>query len=123
MDDVMMNDGVFFDFFDTGFPIIFSIIFFLIIGIVIFSIIKSIAQWSHNNKQPKLNVVAKVVTKRTHRRRSDDSTSTWYYATFEVESGDRMEMGLSGKEYGLLAEGDVGNLTFQGTRYLGFERI
>ena len=50
------------------------------------------------------------------------STYTHYYATFEVESGDRMEFELRGSEYGLLAEGDLGKLTFQGTRYLGFER-
>lgn len=41
-----------------------------------------------------------------------------YYATFQVESGDRMELSVSGTEYGLLAEGDMGKLTFQGTRYL-----
>ena len=29
---------------------------------------------------------------------------------------------MSGTEYGLLIEGDKGNLSFQGTRYLGFER-
>ena len=50
------------------------------------------------------------------------STSTSYYVTFQVESGDRMELHMSGSEYGLLIEGDRGNLTFQGTRYLGFER-
>ena len=50
------------------------------------------------------------------------TSSTWYYATFEVESGDRMELALSGSEYGMLAEGDTGKLTFQGTRYLSFER-
>ncbi|NMA03148.1 MAG: DUF2500 domain-containing protein, partial [Clostridiales bacterium] len=44
-----------------------------------------------------------------------------YYVTFQVESGDRMEFRVSGKEYGLLAEGDVGKLTFQGTRYHEFE--
>ena len=44
------------------------------------------------------------------------------YATFQVESGDRMELSMTGTEYGLLAEGDRGKLTFQGTRYLGFER-
>ena len=42
--------------------------------------------------------------------------------TFQVDSGDRMEFSVSGQEYGLLAEGDRGKLTFQGTRYLGFER-
>lgn len=33
-----------------------------------------------------------------------------------------MELGVSGSEYGMLAEGDSGKLTFQGTRYLSFER-
>ena len=50
------------------------------------------------------------------------SSSTSYYVTFEVESGDRMELSVSGSEYGMLAEGDTGTLKFQGTRYLGFER-
>ena len=34
-----------------------------------------------------------------------------------------MELRVSGSEFGLLVEGDYGKLTFQGTRYLGFERI
>ena len=49
-------------------------------------------------------------------------SSTDYYVTFQVESGDRMEFAVSGSEYGMLAEGDQGTLTFQGTRYLSFER-
>ena len=44
------------------------------------------------------------------------------YVTFQVESGDRMELSIDGSEYGLLAEGDEGVLTLQGTRYLGFDR-
>ena len=39
-----------------------------------------------------------------------------------MESGDRMEFSLTGPEYGMLLEGDSGKLSFQGTRYLGFER-
>ena len=50
------------------------------------------------------------------------TTSTTYYATFQVASGDRMELHVGGREYGMLAEGDFGELTFQGTRYLGFAR-
>ena len=45
-----------------------------------------------------------------------------YYVTFQVESGDRMEFHVTGQQFGLLLEGDQGNLSFQGTRYLGFER-
>ena len=50
------------------------------------------------------------------------NSSTWYYVTFEVESGDRMEFSVDGREYAMLAEGDTGKLTFQGTRYLSFVR-
>ncbi|WP_231516874.1 DUF2500 domain-containing protein [Sporolactobacillus terrae] len=39
---------------------------------------------------------------------------THYYATVEVESGDRIEFEVSGLEYGML--------DFQGTRYLGYQR-
>ena len=110
--------------------IMFPIIFVLVFGIIIFSIIKGIGQWSNNNKQPVLSVKAKVVTKRTQTSSSSSmndnqpmhSSSTFYHVTFEVESGDRMELQISGSEYGLLAEGDVGKLTFQGTRYKNFER-
>ena len=49
-------------------------------------------------------------------------TFTTYYVTFQVESGDRMELTVSGSDYGMLVEGDIGKLSFQGTSYLGFER-
>ena len=77
-----------------------------------------------------LTVEAMVTSKRqevSHRHSNQDTMDTYtnftsYYATFQVESGDRMELGVSGTEYGMLAEGDMGRLTFQGTRYLSFER-
>lgn len=49
-------------------------------------------------------------------------SSTFYYVTFQVESGDRMELPVSDSEFGMLIEGDKGRLTFQGTRYQGFAR-
>jgi hypothetical protein len=51
------------------------------------------------------------------------SHSTTYYVTFQVESGDRMEMHVSGMEYGMLVEGDYRKLTCQGARYLDFVRM
>lgn len=110
------------------FNLIFPLMFILVFGIIIFNIIKGIGQWNSNNKQPILNVDAKLVSKRTnvsrnnHHHNNHTSTSTTYYVTFEVQSGDRMEFKVSGKEYGLLAEEDIGNLIFQGTRYHGFDR-
>lgn len=107
------------------------IIFALAFGIIIFSFAKGIAQWNKNNHSPRLTVNATVVSKRTsvsHHHHHNGaamhmSSSTSYYVTFQVDSGDRMELYLGGREYGELAEGDVGKLTFQGTRYLGFERL
>lgn len=115
-----------FYFMEAVFPLFFIIIF----GLILFNIFKGIKEWSYNNKQPVLSVAAKIVAKRNHTSRSTSThdghhhhhTTTRYYVTFEVESGDRMEMQVSTKEYGLLAEGDSGKLTFQGSRYHNFER-
>lgn len=111
------------------FPILFGIVFLLIIGMFLVTAVRGIGTWKKNNHSPRLDVSAVVVAKRTnvsHHHHGDSSShmssSTWYYATFQVESGDRMEFSVSGAEYGLLAEGDRGRLSFQGTRYLSFER-
>lgn len=106
------------------FPVLFSMVFVLVFGIIIFTLVRGIKQEHKNNNSPKLTVDAKVVTKRTnyHRGSSSHMGHTTYYVTFEVESGDRMELTVTGQEYGLLVEGDYGELSFQGTRYLGFQR-
>lgn len=113
-------------FFFGGFDIMFSLMFFLVFGIIAFTFIKGIAQWNKNNHSPRLTVDATVVSKRQnvshHHHDNHVSHSTTYYVTFQVESGDRMELHVSGSEYGMLVEGDYGDLTFQGTRYLGFVR-
>lgn len=110
--------------------VIVPIFFIIVFGVIVFSIVKGISQWSYNNKQPVLSVTAVITSKRSHTSHStstmndtvSNSSSTSYYVTFEVESGDRMEFHVPSREYGLLAEGDKGILTFQGTRFLGFER-
>ncbi len=110
------------------FNFIFYIAFFGIFGMIVFTFIKGASQWNRNNHAPRLTVPAKVVAKRTNHQRHYGNqnhmahTTTTYYVTFQLESGDRMELHLNGQEYGLLVEGDFGNLSFQGTRYLGFER-
>ncbi|HEX9062152.1 MAG TPA: DUF2500 domain-containing protein [Clostridia bacterium] len=115
----MGNDGfVFTSIFNT----VFFVIILLILICIIFAITNGIKQWNYNNSQPILTVPARIVTKRTKVSGVSDDTSTKYYVTFEVESGSRLEFVVKGHEYGLSAEGDVGKLTFQGTRYLGFER-
>lgn len=110
-----------------AFEVLFFLAYFLVFGIILVTIIRQITQWSKNNHSPKLTVSAVVVAKRGQVSRHHSGTGmhrsyTSYYATFQVECGDRMELALTGQEYGLLVEGDRGKLTFQGTRFLGFER-
>lgn len=114
------------------FQIMFSLVFLLVIGTFIVIAVKGIGEWNKNNHSPRLTVPATVVAKRTnvsHHHHNHGGTgmhhtthSTTYYVTFQVESGDRMELHVAGHEFGMLIEGDRGDLTFQGTRYLGFER-
>ncbi len=114
------------------FGVMFAIVFVLVIGMFIVTAVKGISQWNKNNNSPRLTVPATVVAKRTNvshhghggaNGHHHHHTSTSYYVTFQVESGDRMELHVAGMEYGMLIEGDRGNLTFQGTRYLGFARL
>ena len=116
----------------TMVPVIIFFVFIIVFGTIIFRMIAGAKQWKKNNESPKLEVEAVVVSKRadvshynhnTSNNMHHRSTSTNYYVTFEVMSGDRMEFHVPDKEYGMLAENDAGILTFQGTRYLGFERM
>lgn len=113
-------------------PLLFLAVFILIASIIV----KNVAQWSKNNNSPRLTVACVIVDKRTETTMHQTpvagdaggahgyhtTTDTAHFVTFQVESGDRIEFSVSGSEYGQLAEGDQGKLTFQGTRYLGFER-
>lgn len=88
--------------------------FFVILGVIIFHSAK-------NNKKPKLSVNATVVAKRKigrGRRVSD----THYFVTFQVDTGDRIELLIPSFDYSEFKQDDYGKLTFQGTRFLGFEK-
>lgn len=119
------------DFMFTAVPFLFTLFFCVFFAIIIFRIIKGMAGLHKNYQSPELAVVAKVVAKRMDVRRHingtndsmiDHSSSTWYYVTFEVESGDRMEFLVPDDQYGLLVEGDQGKLVFQGTKFKSFIR-
>lgn len=114
-----------------GFPLIFGLVFVLVIGGILFAIVKGIGTWARNNEQPVQSLLARLVSKRTDTsgggmmndtNNMSSRVTTWYYVTFEMDGGERKEFGVGGQEYGLLAEGDRGMLTFQGTRYKDFAR-
>ena len=106
------------------------------LGIFVVTLVRMILQWHANNKAPRLTVNAVVVEKhesvsQTQQPVGGDATGAHgvvvnttitYHVTFAVESGDRMEFQVPDAQYGLMIEGDRGRLTFQGTRFLSFER-
>jgi hypothetical protein len=115
-----------------GAPPIFMLFFFLIFGVIFLAIISAIVSAVKNAKAPVITVQARVIAKRTevssHHHAGDNhsahhSSSTYYYITFETEHGERLELPLSGRMFGLLIEGDEGNLTYQGEWFKDFRRF
>ena len=119
-----------FDIFPIVFFIIFALIFLCFFVIITITLIRNGKQGRLDRKAPVLSVNATLIAKRADYRHYHNqlpnnnmhNTATTYFCTFEVESGDRIELYVPNTEYGLLIEGDVGKLTFQGTRYLSFVR-
>lgn len=116
-------------------PIFIAVIGIFILVTIVVGAVRGLTQWSKNNNSPILTVFATIVDKRQsvqHYSHIDNtgngmatsrsSYSTDYYVTFEVESGSRMEFLVPENQYGYLIKGDQGKLTFQGTRFKGFER-
>ena len=70
---------------------------------------------SRNNALPIRTVEAEVVAKRSdvsfvqyggHHGDSNAYADTRYFVTFQTENGERTELAVEGREYGMLAEGD-----------------
>lgn len=118
------------------FEFMFALVPLLVLGVFIFTGYTLISQKIKDDSSPILRVLATVTAKRISVSTSNHmyhngtggvhnhpSTSTRHYVTFELENGERKEFYVYGKEYGLLAEKDYGFLTYQGSRFKGFEII
>ena len=103
-----------------AFPIMFCVVFALVVFIIGGTIVQNLKQRHKDDNSPRVSSEATIVAKRTHVR--GDHAHTTYYATFQFESGDRLELMIPYNQFGYLVEGDRGKLTFQGTRFLSFER-
>jgi hypothetical protein len=114
--------------FSSGPPAIFMIFFVgiaaVVIGGIVFSVAKGVGNWSQNNASPILTRPAWIVAKRTKvwGGSGDTSASTNYYVTFQLEDNSREEFEIKDSQFGLMAEGDQGELESQGTRFLDFRR-
>lgn len=97
---------MFYSGFDALFSILFPLVFLFVLGMILFTVVGNLRTWSKNNASPRLTVPATVVAKRMnvsrhHTANAGDMTgahgytstsATTYYVTFQVESGDRMEL-------------------------------
>ena len=110
-------------------PTEFSIILLTMLGIFIVSIVLTIIQWSRNNAMPQTSVEAQVVA---------IPCSGWFDKSgvdfhFKIDgicevkflllsSGKRRTIKVPIDELEVIAKGDVGILTLQGSRYISFKR-
>ncbi|CDN44265.1 DUF2500 domain-containing protein [Paenibacillus sp. P22] len=112
---------------DAGWrPFLFAIVLVLLIGSFVFVLVigKGVFAWGSDNAAEMITISCKVVDKRTKVSggSGDFSAGTAYYAAFEFVDGSLVELRMPADEFGLPVAGDVGELTYQGTRYKGFER-
>ena len=112
--------------FQIGFGVIGIIISLMFILMTVVWIViggNFITETKKNNRSARITVYATVLEKRSRYSRNINSMrSAVYYVTFEVESGDRMVLNISERDFSLLIEGDQGMLTFQGKRFCDFKR-
>ena len=108
-------------FFFSAFQFLWLAVFVLMLGVFISTFVKSARKERENDAAPRLTTEAALVAKRTQVQ--GDHARTTYFATFQFESGDRLELEIPHNQFGYLVEGDKGKLSFQGTRYLNFERM
>ena len=110
--------------------ILFIIPFVAIVGI---SIIFIVVHWIKNKRPPRIVVHSAISNKRIQMdnvyrlRNAAPGMRTHklitYYVTFDLETGEQIELRVSKLKYSELRKGCKGKLTFQGTRYIGFEKI
>lgn len=103
-------------------PLFIMVVFVVVVISIVVRAAKGVSDWNYNNAQPVLTETATVVSKRMEVNGTQHRSSTTYYATFELPQGERREFKVTGAEYGQLAEGDLGQLRYQGLRYQDFSR-
>lgn len=97
-------------------PIFMGIIFI----IMIVTLISRAAKFGVDKSKPIMPIRSKVISKRTNVWGEHSHTS--YYATFEFENGERMELSIPHDKIGFIVEGDTGILEFQGSIFVNFTR-
>lgn len=102
--------------------LLFFVVFAGIVGVVLKSVVSGVGRTRANRSAALLRRPARVVAKRHGVAGGSSTAGSRYFATFEFPDGSREEFPMMGEAYGMLAEGDAGLLTSQGTWFKGFQR-
>lgn len=98
----------------------------LIVGLIAWAVVKAASNRAARNRfeaLPQYSEQAAVVSKRTEvSGGGQDVVHQVHYVTFELPSGQRRELRVSPSGYGMLVEGDQGQVIFKGDWVLDFQR-
>ena len=108
---------------DNSFAL-FNGLFALIIGLIVITAVGAAAYYLYNLAQETVTRNAKVVAKRTSvtQAAGQNPVQTSYHCTFEFEDGQRAEYHVGARQYGLIVEGDQGELDTKGALFWDFRR-
>ncbi len=90
-----------------------GVLFFVIMMAILHSRLKAT-----NDASPLTTSVAKIVSKESIKF----AKGLFFTFIFELESGERKSMEVQAAVANLMLEQDVGNLSYQGNRFISFER-
>ena len=91
----------------------------IVFGIIVTVIVVAVTKHAKQVSLPHTTATAKVIGKRTYVSGGKGSYTT-YFATFELDTGERIELKVSSRAYGLIMEQDRGQLVMQGKRLIDF---
>lgn len=104
--------------------IVESILVGVCIGVAIMSamliVISEIREMIQVSNMPKVETYATVVSKR--RRRRLQRKKRKYFVEYKTDDGKRFECRVSEKVFNKLSAGDMGIISYQGMKYLGFRK-
>ena len=90
---------------------------------VVVAAVRVAVRLAADRSSPQRRSDSRVLDKRTHvTGGGSNPIEQDYYVTFQLATGERVELRVPGAVSGVLMPGDEGALEWKGSRYLGFAR-
>ena len=110
--------------------ILFGLFFAVVVGGITYQQIQKMRLSAHNDAQPVLTTNATLASKRRNviaqppgiNPKNQIAPSTTFFASFRLPDGQTVEVQVDNVQFATLTEGEAGQLTYQGTRFLGFTK-